>query len=155
MWIGETEVWYAPSPIIHHVAGTPHDESGPAFVSLDLTLWFIDGIEVDEQIVMTPESQTIDQIHRDDNADRRAIRIARYGWPRYLRDSKARCLDSRDNAIEGTVEALYDAPDGSRRLVATCPTGRVFAMGCPAEVSTCEAAAAWLSPRRFRVLART
>ena len=133
-----------------------HNESGPSvYYSPLFSLWHIDGIPVDAQIVMAPETQTLEQIDKEDNADVRAIRIDRFGWPRYLRESNAECLDSRDNEIEGTKEALYQAT-GQRRLVATCPTGRVFAMGVPDEIQTCEQAAKWLQgPVPYNLVTRT
>ena len=119
-------------------------------------LWTIEGIPVDEQIVMKPETQTIEQIDKEQNQDVRAIRINRFGWPRYIKESGAVCRDERKNEIEGTLEALFRCRDGSQRLVVTCPTGRVFALGVPGEVKTCEQSQHWLAGgKNFRVLART
>ena len=122
-------------------------------------LWMIHGIRVDEQIVMRPEAQTIEQINQEENADIKSIRIERFGWARYLKESRSKLLDHRHNDIENTMEALYDAPDGSRRLVATCPTGRVFVMGCPSDVQTCAQAQNWLGgdelDAKSRCLGRT
>jgi hypothetical protein len=119
-------------------------------------LWTIEGTPVNEQIVMRPETQTVEQIDKEANQDVRSIRIERFGWPRYIRESGAACIDGRDNAIEGTIEALYRCQDGSCRLVVTCPTGRVFALGVPGNVETCRQAQHWLAGgRNFRVLART
>ena len=63
---------------------------------------------------------------------------------------------SRKNAVEGTLEALYKTPKGEQRLVVTCPTGRLFALGVPPEVETCEAAQVWLGgDKKMNVIART
>jgi hypothetical protein len=134
-----------------------HNDTGMAVKYRDgFGVWSINGIRVDEQIVMHPESQTIAQIHGEQNQDIRSIRIDRFGWPRYLKESGADCVDFRDNAIEGTKEALYATNEGDKRLVATCATGRVFAMGVPSEVRTCEAAQEWLAGgKKFRLVART
>ncbi len=136
---------------------TLHNEEGPSIEYRDgWKLWHIDGIAVDEQIVMRPETQTVEQINQEENADVRAIRIARFGWPRYLKETNAACIDFRDNDIEGTKEALYRTTDGAVRMVATCPTGRVFSMGVDEAITTCAAAAEWLQGEKpFRVLGRT
>jgi hypothetical protein len=155
-WVLPEEIVYVPVPKTAHRRGTPHCETGPALESLDLQLWYIDGVEVDEQIVMRPATQTVEQIEGDENQDRRAVRIARFGWPRYLKESGAECRDERANAIEGTREALYETSTDERRLVVTCPTGRLFALGVPNNTPTCEAAQHWLAGgKNFNVLART
>ena len=160
-WPGRRTCFISDRPSLISLADRPagrvlHNESGPAVEFRDgWRIWALDGIRVDEQLVMRPGEQTLKQIDGETNADLRAVRISRFGWPRYLRESGAECLDTRDNGLEGTIEALYATKSGERRLVATCPTGRTFAMGCPAEVRTCEQAQRWLSPRPIRVLART
>jgi len=145
-----------PAEIHWSVQGMLHNDSGPAaYYSPLFALWSIDGIAVDEQIVMRPETQTLEQIDGEKNADVKSIRIARFGWPRYLRESNAKMLDTRDNEVEGTKEALYVAGD-QKRLVATCPTGRVFAMGVPSDVQNCEQAAHYLQgPIKFNLVTRT
>ena len=142
--------------VIHWGDNGLNNESGPSvYYSPLFSLWHIDGIPVDSQIVMAPETQTLEQIDKEENADVRSIRIDRFGWPRYLRESNAECIDSRDNDVEGTKEALYQAT-GQRRLVATCPTGRVFAMSVPDEIQTCEQAAKWLQgPVPYNLVTRT
>lgn len=83
--------------------------------------------------------------------------LERYGWPRYLAEVDAECLDLCDNPIEGTKEALIDAPKvGMRRLVATCATGKVVALGVPATVKTCREARQYLNPfANGRIVGRT
>jgi hypothetical protein len=149
-----------PCTLLRNSRGALHCESGPALAYRDgWQLWRIDGIEVDEQIVMRPESQKVAEIDGEQNADRRSIRLARFGWPRYLKETGAACIHERKNDVEGTREALFQSRDGSRRLVATCPTGRVFVMGCPPEVQTCEQAQNYLAgqpiDKQSRVLFRT
>lgn len=135
----------------------PHCDDGPSHRWSDgWSIWNIDGIRVDEQIVMHPETQTIEQINAEVNADIRSIRITRFGWPRYLRESGAKCIDTRDNEIEGTKEALYRTGNNETRLVATCATGRIFAMGVPPQIQTCEAAQRYLAgDRNFKIVGRT
>ena len=134
-----------------------HNESGPAVRYRDgYSVWAINGIRVNEQIVMRPETLTVEQINSEANQDIRSIMIDRLGWSKYLEKSNAKCVDFRDNDIEGTKEALYISPIGGRRLVVTCPTGRVFALGVPEEMVTCEQAQFWLSGnRKVNIIGRT
>ena len=144
---------------IHWQNGLLHNDAGPSVRYRDgFSLYTIDGIAVDEQIVMRPETQTVEQILKEGNADKKSIRANRFGWPKLLRAMKAIELDTRKNEIEGTIEALYQSILGNR-LVVSCPTGRVFALGVPEQVRTCEQAAKWLDPHasnfKSRVIART
>lgn len=134
-----------------------HNENGPAIRYRDgYSVWAVHGVRVTEQIIMRPETLTIDQINSENNQDVRSIMIDRFGWPKYLENSDAKCIDFRDNYIEGTKEALYVSPIGGLRLVVTCPTGRIFALGVKDGVKTCEDAQFWLSgDRKVNVIGRT
>ena len=135
---------------------TLHCEDGPAIEYPDgWKIWRLDGLPVDEQIVLRPMTQTLEQLDGEQNADIRSIRIARYGWPRYLRVSGATPRHESKNYVTGCPEALYRLRDGSQRLVVVCPTGRQFAMGVPAEIETCEQAQRWLAPQGVNILAAT
>lgn len=137
-------------------AGDLHCEDGPA-VDFDgsVQFWFINGIECDQQIVEDPQSQTLQQILDDKNADRQAIRIERKGWLWFLQETKATVLDEGPNDIEGTYEVLFDSPFG-RRLVPTCITGKIPALGVPNSINTCAEAQLWLHRGTKRnVVART
>ena len=101
------------------------------------------------QIVVRPKTQTTDQIDKEDNSEIKRIRIERFGWPRYLKETKAKVLDFRRNDVDGTDESLMQANDGSRLLVCACPsTARVYAMRVEKSVSSCEAAQNWLNGGR-------
>jgi len=137
----------------------PHCDSGPSHRWSDgWELWYLNGLKVDEQLVMRPKTQTIQQIENEPNEDIKAIRIERYGWPEYLRESGATLLDERRNDIEGTREALYRQQSGGLRLVVTCPTGRhpyALRVG-DRRIRKCETAQNWLAGEKpFRTLART
>lgn len=137
--------------------GVLHCEDGPVIRYSDGTsIWIIDNVVVDEQIVMRPETQTIEQINGDTNADRRAIRQDRFGWHWYLPAMGITDpVDQRDNLVEGTYEALFDAKD-HMRFIYTCVTGRIMSSALPRDVRTCEQAQKWLAGNRKRnVLART
>lgn len=136
--------------------GDLHCDDGPAVNFHDeIKFWFINGIECDEQIVEDPLSQTIEQILADKNADRQAIRIERRGWLWFLTQIGATVLDEGPNEVEGTYEVLFDSQFG-RRLVPTCITGKIPALGVPNTVNTCAEAQLWLHRGKKRnVVART
>lgn len=136
-----------------------HCEDGPSVKFSDgLCIWSIEGHRVTEQIVMSPETLTLHQIHGESNQDIRSIMINRHGWTKYLEETDAECIDSRHNDIENTIEALYNTKIFGKRFVATCPTGRVFVMGVDNDVENCEQAQKWLGndvDRKCNVIGRT
>lgn len=133
-----------------------HNESGPALEYHDGTkIWCIHGLDVTEQIIMAPETLTVQQINGTNNVEVRTIMIQRFGWPRYLTESGAELLNYRHNDVENSKEALYNTSNYGKRLVVTCPTGRMFSLGVPDSVQTCEEAQEWLGRGKFNVIART
>jgi hypothetical protein len=143
--------------LINFEDGVVQSTTGPAIQFLDgYSVYIIDGIRLNEQIVMRPETLTIHQIKSEADQDKRSIMIDRFGWPRFLEESNAKCIDKRDNYIENTKEALFKS-DNDNRLVVTCPTGRVFALGVPSSIKTCEDAQCWLGneEEKVNVIART
>jgi len=134
---------------------TAHNDNGPSHLWSDgFAIWTINGVRVDEQIVMRPQTQTVQQIANEQNEEIRRVRIERFGWPRYLSETNAKVLDFRRNDVDATKESLMEAADGSRVLVCACPsTARVYAMRIPREIQTCENAQEWLhGDRRLRVV---
>jgi len=158
-------IWYSrkvaaisdrPNILLRNEDGELHCEDGPAMAWRDgWALWRFNGVEVDEQIIMTPETQTVEQMHADDNADRQSIRIERYGWAQYLKDSGAKEVDKATDDVSGCPQVLYRTHNGGQRLVVVCQTGRVFAMGVPSDVETCEQAQKWLAPEGINIIAAT
>lgn len=134
-----------PPSQIRRQDGRLHNDTGPAVEFRDGWVhWSINGVAVDEQVVMRPESQTIEQIRGDDNEERRRIRIERYGWTRYLEDIHAKIKDTRRNDVDGTDEILLDG-DNMVVLVCACPsTARVYGMEVPNDIKSCEQAQRWL-----------
>lgn len=125
---------------------TLHCDDGPLMeYRSGLKFWAINGVFVDEQIVMRPETQTIKQIMEERNEEVKRIRIERYGWMRYLTKLNAKCIDSRRNDIDGTNEALYHC-NNQKVLVCACPsTGKVFSLEVPLHTRLCEDAQLFLS----------
>lgn len=134
-----------------------HNDSGPAVVYGDhYKLWYLHGFAVDEQLVMRPETQTLEQIQSETNNDIRAIRMQRYGLDRYLVEIGAEVLDETRNDIENTHESLLKDDQGNHWLWPTDPSGRICPpLGVPDNIHTCEEARNWLSPVKFNVIGRT
>ena len=127
-----------------------HCDDGPSWLYADGTAgWSIGGVQVDEQVVMRPETQNIAQISGEQNAEIKRIRIERFGWQRYLVDIGAKPVHSRRNDVEGTRESLMKTEDGMACLVCACPsTGKVFALEVDPEIETCEQAQSYLHPKK-------
>lgn len=149
-----------PKQINRDADGNLHNETGPSVEYRDgVKMWDLNGIQCDEQIIMAPQTQTIDQMVKDTNADRQAIRIDRFGWLRFLKETNAETLDERDNLVEGTYETLYSTNIGNRKahcLVATCVTGKIPVMPVPTNIDSCVAAQEWIhNNRKLNIIGRT
>jgi len=136
-----------------------HNDSGPSLSYKDgFNIWSLDGLRVDEQLVLHPETQTLKQIHEEQNEEIKRIRIERFGWNRYLEETNAKVVDSGKNDIENTYEILARTPVGLR-LITFCPsTGRRYALSIgDSSVSTCAGAQQWLwgNKKDLRIIGRT
>lgn len=163
IWTGQTLYW-VPQPIVRT---TPmrgaangrvlHCEDGPA-IECDIdNLYFLRGLMVPADVVLTPHLLTVKDIDGEKNNDVRAVMLERFGVGRYLLESGASVIDEGKNNIEGTHEALMVAPNGRRYFWPTCPSGRVCPpLPVPDEINTREQARNWLAGSKpFRILART
>jgi hypothetical protein len=123
-----------------------HNDNGMAVRYNDgWGVYVLNNVRVDEQIVMRPETQTVEQIRGEDNAEIKRLRIERYGWSRYFKDIGAKLIHSRQNDIEATKEFLWSGDD-MKLLMAVCPsTRKTFALEVRDDITTCEEAQAYLS----------
>lgn len=123
-----------------------HNESGMACEYMDgWGVYVINGVRVDEQIVMRPETQTLEQLRNEQNEEIKRIRIERYGWAKFFDAIKAKVIDHRENDIEGTKEYLLTG-DGLTALMCVCPsTGKEFFLETSPDIKTCAEAQRWLS----------
>jgi hypothetical protein len=131
-------------PIAINLAdGEVHSDSGPAIEYADgFKIWAIEGVLVDEQIVMQPERQTIKQIEREENEEIKRIRLNRYGWQRYLQETEAQVLDV---SVHDWMESLMLTRDGITVLCTYDPsTGRPYALEVDPLCKTCEEAQRYL-----------
>jgi hypothetical protein len=128
--------------------GVQHREDGPGNIHYGDEDYWLQGVTVTEQIVMSPETITPEQAMTEENAEIRRIMIERMGTDRFLDGIGAKSVDMDDHEHNG-LRSLMKAGEGDSAvaiLVCSCPsTGRVYYMQVPAETKTCEAADVWLS----------
>ena len=120
-----------------------HCEDGPAIAFSDGNKIFaITGHVVTEQIVMAPESLTLDQIDKEENAETKRIMIDRYGVSKYMFETNAKIIDTDQLNLQGSsMRSLMEDKHGNRWLIGTDgSTGRVYHMSVPNNVSTCREA---------------
>lgn len=123
-----------------------HCENAPAIDYKGRPIWAWKNVIVSEQIIMQPETLTLPQIDRMPNLETRRVMVERWGWERYLEESKAERLSESYNERDGQTEVLYASRLGGRRFVVVDPsTGRKYVLGVPDSVSTCEEAQLWIS----------
>lgn len=128
--------------------------NGPAFKLLDYVAYLVNGIAVPKWIIEEKGKINAAAIDKEQNVEVRRIMIEIIGWPRYIQTAKMEPLDERENDIEGTIEALYIMPDGSKMLVVNCPTGRVFAIQVHPSCETCQQAQNWLGAEELNASSR-
>ena len=122
-----------------------HNDDGPSVRFRDgFGLYTLNGVAVDEQIVMKPETQTVEQIRKEENEEVKRLRIERFGWQQYMDGIGAKLIDERRNDIEATLEFLFVGNDGQSDLgllVTNCPsTGKEFQLEVDPQSRTCEQA---------------
>jgi hypothetical protein len=123
--------------------GVIHNDFGPAIAYKDgFAAYAIHGVRVDEQIVMRPETQTLNQIKQEDNEEVKRIRIERYGWQKYLQDTNAKVLDVSTHPQ--WMESLMQT-DNMKILCTYDPsTGRIYSLEVDPRCNTCEQAQRYL-----------
>lgn len=155
-WPFETTVILSERPSELHLdaEGRLHNESGMAIKYPDgWGFYVIHGVRVPEDVVMSPEKQTIEQIRTEPNAEIKRIRRERFGQARYLAEIKATLVDvdsvstnqNDKNSVE-IMRALLQDDEGRRFLVGSDgSTDRVYHMEVPGTVKTCKEAHTFLS----------
>jgi hypothetical protein len=71
-----------------------HSDVGPSIAWAGYSLWHIHGVAVSEQIVMRPETLTVQQIDSEANAEVRRVMVDRFGRARYMRETNAELVHS-------------------------------------------------------------
>ena len=145
-WTDETLYWIA-KPTLHLTPDRRlHCPSGPCVENDVENLYFLEGNLVDEQIVMHPETQTLEQLHAETNEEIRRIRIDRFGWERFLQEDGAKVLHHRRNDRDAQDEILVESSLKTRHLIVTDPsTARRYVLGVPRIIKQCQEAQNFLS----------
>jgi hypothetical protein len=106
-------------------------------------LWHIHGVRVTQQIVEFPETLTVEQVSKEENAEVRRIMIDRMTPEKYLWESKAELIDTDfEQCRKGAApRALLRDSRGDQWLVGTDGgTKRVYYMPVAGDVKTCRQA---------------
>ena len=51
------------------------------------------GVRVEERIVLRPETISVDEVLAEQNAERRRVLLDRFGYPRFMKETRASLLD--------------------------------------------------------------
>ena len=150
-WIPYREVCVLqdrPERVLLNDRGRIHCEDGPAisYRSGLLDIFAIHGVRVPKQVVMEPETLTVEQIKGEPNAEIRRIMIDRLGVGKYAEKTKAVVVD-RDFVFRFPGDespmprALIQLDDKSKWLLGTDgSTHRVYHMPVPEASRTCKQA---------------
>jgi len=106
------------------------------------------GIMVSEQIIMKPETITLDQVVKENDQEIRRIMLDRYGWDRVLCDLHA-CVEHEDNT--GKLISTYRLGEylagedeiAKFVLVVDPSTNRKYSLRVPPETKTAREGVAW------------
>ena len=145
-----------PSVLNRDNEGRLHCESGPATIYEDgWGVWAIHGVRVSEEIVMNPESITVEQILKEENAEVRRVMCERMVWDVFIDKAGLTMVDECDDPGNSPNKVrLYDTPEQVlgvpiRLMLVTNATperdGRIrnFGLTVPAEIETALEAVAW------------
>lgn len=129
---------------VHMENGVCHNEKGPAIAYSDgFKCFVIEGHNVTEQIVMAPETLTLEQIDTEGNAEVKRIMIQRFGAHKYLKETGAKVINEDEGLglLGSAPRWLIEDKNGQKWLVGTDgSTRREYFMPVPREVRTCSEA---------------
>ena len=141
-WSDDTLYWVAKPKVHVDEQRRLHREDGPALESDIEPLYFLSSVLVTEQVVMFPETLTVEQIREEENAEAQRIMIERMGAGEYLAECGAKLIDMDSLTLTGSApRALMEDDLGNKWLVGTDgSTARVYHMNVPQEAQTCKEA---------------
>jgi hypothetical protein len=137
-----------PSLIKKDEGGRLHSDNSPALLFRDgYALWFVHGVVVTEQIVMLPETITIDQIEKESNLEVRRVIIERFGQTRYLQESGAVAIHQDEFGMLYRKEIKDDEPLVMVKVINSTPesdgTFKDYFLRVPPNIKTAHEAVAW------------
>lgn len=119
--------------------GRPHAEDGMAIRFRDgwgLYRWH--GATVPEDVILRPESITVEMIEKQRNAEVRRVMVERYGEARYIMDSGVKAIHSDDYGTLYMKERPFDFPLVIVKVVNSTPdtdgTYRDYFLRCHPEL---------------------
>jgi hypothetical protein len=131
-----------------------HKEDGPAIIfrGEGSDVYMLNGVKVTKQIVMEPETISVDDVLNEVNAEVKRIMMEQMGIGKYLELSGAKLIDgdmtfvSQQNDDRYVPRALLEDKEGRKFMVGTDgSTHRVYHMQVPEEVKTVSEAASALA----------
>ena len=150
-----------------------HNDTGPAISWRDgWCIWEIHGVRVTEQIVMRPETLTVEQILNESNSEVRRVMIEQLGWNNFAEKAQLKLIDEcRDPANGDNKLSLFELPSHVQDLqlepsnLLLCVNGSdyrdgtrgKFGLMTPKEITSVIEAAAWtygLGESEYRQLER-
>lgn len=141
-------------------SGLAESKSPPACLQEVDIRW--QGVRVDERIVFRPETIALDEILKEQNAERRRVLLDRFGMPRFMKETKAKLLD-QDTDAGGPRQLLRVEMSDDEPLVTLscfCPSStRQYFLRVPPDTESCRQAAAWIAgfdkPEHYQPLVET
>lgn len=139
--------------------GRLHSENGRAIEFRDeWGVYAIHGVRIPDDrsyIVTDPKRIKVEEINKEQNAELRRIMIERYGWHKFLDDSKADVVQM-DVDMDGIARALMHTENHTVLVCCCTSTGRVFSMEVPPATKTCEEAANYLKgDEKMKIIAQS
>jgi len=106
------------------------------------------GVRVEERIVLRPETISVHEVLAEQNAERRRVLLDRFGYPRFMKETKAALLDEDRDA--GGIRQLLrvDMKDDEPLVTLSCfcpSTGRQYFLRVPPKMNSCHQSAAWIA----------
>jgi hypothetical protein len=151
--IADSRCWWWPysrflvvadDPVVHvDEEGREHRADGPAVEFADCyALYFYQGWRVPEQVILRPETLSIDEIDGQKNAEIRRIMIECFGHGNYLQKSGAQVVDMDTLTLDGSApRALLVDRLGNKWMVGTDgSTARVYTMPVRKSARSCKEA---------------
>ena len=111
------------------------------------SVWAIHGVRVNEKIVMSPETLTIEEIESEQNAEIRRVMIERFGQARFLLESGAKEIHHDDFGTLYRKEIPGDEPLVMVKVVNSTPepdgSFKDYFLRVPPDKTTAHGAVAW------------
>ncbi|HYM24953.1 MAG TPA: hypothetical protein VEU08_17170 [Vicinamibacterales bacterium] len=143
--------------------GRLHSENAAAVKYPDgWSIYAWHGVRVAEAVILRPETITVEQIHKEPNAEIRRVLLERYSFDRYIADSGAQPIHTDETGTLYRCELVDDEPLVVVRVKNATPepTGEFknYVLRVPPDVRTARAAVAWTfnqKPRSYKPVQET